>query len=214
MDFQDLFFDDHAELKITRRDRPHWNQEGKIQFVTWRLGDSLAQVKLQELKRDRLTWLENHGDIDVRELGPALRKEYCRLFHERVQRWLDAGAGACVLRQPGPKQEVITALNYFDGARYHLGSFAVAGNHVHVLVVPMAGVDLSTITHTWKSYTAKSINKLLGRSGTLWKAESYDHIVRSEESLLKFENYIGAHIKQGAYVEYRAFDPSHVTSSL
>lgn len=213
MDIQDLFFDEHAELRITRRDRPHWKQEGKIHFVTWRLGDSLAKVKLLELERDRLAWREKYGDLEVRDMDPIARKEYFRLFHERVQRWLDAGAGACVLRHPDPKQEMIAALHHFNGKRYHLGSFAVAGNHVHVLVVPMAGVDLSTITHTWKSYTAKSINKLLGRSGTLWKAESYDHIVRSEESLMKFENYIGAHIKQGAYVEYRAFDPGRATRS-
>ena len=204
MEPDDLFFDERVDLTITRRDRPHWKQEGKIHFVTWRLADSLPQVKLRELERDRMAWRLKHRDKPVRSLEPAERREYYRLFHERVERWLDAGVGSCVLGKPGPRKEVIDALRYFHDARYRIGSFAVAGNHVHALVVPFTGMDLSTITHTWKSYTAKSINKLLGRTGTLWKAESFDHIVRSEASLAKFEKYILAHDKQGAYVEHHA----------
>lgn len=201
MEFDDLFFDKYAELTITYRDRPHWKQEGKVHFVTWRLADSLPQVKLRELERDRKAWMTKHQGKELYTLDLPARREYYRLFHERVERWLDAGAGSCVLRKPGPRQEVIDALHYFNGDRYRLGAFAVAGNHVHVLVVPLPGVDLSTITHTWKSYTAKSINKLLGRTGTLWRAESFDHLVRNEASLVKFEKYISAHDRQGAYVE-------------
>jgi len=204
MDPDDLFFDEHADLDITWRDRPHWKQVGKVHFVTWRLADSLAQAKLKELEGDRREWMKKYGDTDIHLLEPYLRRAYYRLFHERVELWLDAGAGSCVLGQPGPRKEMIDALHYFNNTRYRLGTFAVAGNHVHVLVVPLAGADLSSITHTWKSYTAKSINKLIGRSGTLWKAESFDHLVRSEASLAKFEKYIRAHDKQGAYVEHNA----------
>ena len=202
MEAEDLFFDERAELTVTHGDRPHWKQAGKIHFVTWRLADSIAQVKLRELEQDRAVWAKKHLGKSLHQLEPFERREYYRLFHERVERWLDAGAGSCVLREAGPRKEMVNALHYHNGQRYHLGAFAVAGNHVHVLVVPIAGVDLSIITHTWKSYTAKSINKLLGRTGTLWKAESFDHIVRSDASLAKFEKYIGAHDKQGAYVEH------------
>ncbi len=91
----------------------------------------------------------------------------------------------------------------FEGQRYHLGSFAIAGNHVHALVVPRPGIDLSKILHSWKSFTANEINKALSRSGPLWAAESYDHLVRSEDSLKRIEAYIHAHEDQGAYVERR-----------
>lgn len=201
---EDLFFDEHTELDITHRDRPHWKQAGKVHFVTWRLADSLPQAKLRELELDREAWLRKYGGADVRSLDPGVRREYYRLFHERVERWLDAGVGTCVLRQPGPKKEMIDTLHHFVGSRYRLGTFAVAGNHVHVLVVPNEGVDLSSITHSWKSYSAKSINKLLGRTGQLWKEECFDHIVRSEASFWKFDKYIRAHAQQGAYVEERS----------
>ncbi len=204
MDELDLFFDERAELDITLRHRPHWKQEGKVHFVTWRQADSLAKEKIEELKRDRQDWSERNRGKELAMLAPAQRREYYRLFHERVEHWIDAGAGSCVLRQPGPCQEMVAALHYFNGERYRLGTFAVAGNHVHVLVVPMSGIDLSVITHTWKSYTAKAINKMLGRTGVFWKEESFDHLVRTEASLAKFEEYIRSHDRQGAYVECHA----------
>ncbi|MCB0779139.1 MAG: transposase, partial [Flavobacteriales bacterium] len=75
--------------------------------------------------------------------------------------------------------------------------------HVHVLVVPLPGHDLSQITHSWKSYTAKEINKMLGRTGQFWQAESFDHLVRSAAHLERFEHYIEQHVHQGAVVERR-----------
>lgn len=204
MDDIDLFFDERAELDITLRNRPHWKQDGKVYFVTWRQADSLAREKIEELKRDRQEWSERHKGKELSMLAPLERREYYRLFHERVERWLDAGAGSCALRRPGPRQEMVNALHYFNGTRYQLGTFAVAGNHVHVLVVPSSGIDLSVITHTWKSFTAKAINRMIGRTGTFWKEESFDHLVRTEASLTKIESYIRSHDQQGAYVEHHA----------
>ncbi len=201
MDLSDLFFDPFKGLEITRRDRPHWKQAGTIHFVTWRMGDSLSQVQLRELETGRRLWRLKYGSTDIRTLDFATQRAYYKLFDARVHHWLDAGAGSCALRQAGPRQEVVNALHHFDGTRYQLGTFAVAGNHVHVLVVPFAGHDLSEITHSWKSFTAKSINKLLGKTSAFWKTESFDHLVRHERALTKFENYIGEHVQQGAYVE-------------
>lgn len=204
----DLFFDEHADLTITHRNRPHWKQQGKVHFVTWRQADSLAREDLDALELDREAWRVAHHGIPPDRLGPLERRAYYRLFHDRVERWLDAGSGSCVLKMPGPRKEVVDALHHFQDRRYRLGTFAVAGNHVHVLVVPERGIDLSSITHSWKSYTAKRINGLLGVRGTFWKDECFDHLVRSEASLLKFEAYIRSHDRQGAHVEHRTLmDP-------
>jgi replication-associated recombination protein RarA len=59
-----------------------------------------------------------------------------------------------------------------------------------VLVCPLETHTLSEITQAWKSTTAHRVNKLLGRSGTFWQKESFDHIVRSAEQAQKFRNYI------------------------
>jgi putative transposase len=41
-----------------------------------------------------------------------------------------------------------------------------------------------------KGVSARNINRLLGRSGSLWMQESFSHIVRSLEQLKKFQRYI------------------------
>lgn len=199
-----LFFDPYAETKITDKRLPHWRQDGKLYFVTWRQADSIPREKRDQLKRERDAWFKRHGGKQLKELSLGTRMEYYRLFDARVQQWLDAGYGSCVLKQPGPKRIMIDALHHFNKARYKLGSFAIAGNHVHVLVAPMPGIDLSAITHSWKSFTASAINKQLSRSGQLWQYESYDHLVRDPEELERIEVYTLAHVREGGHVEQLA----------
>ena len=201
--FADLFYDESSEVKKTRRNLPHWDQEGKLYFVTWRLGDSLPQVVLAQLKADRAAWHEHYGNKPLAEMESSAQREWYRLFDHRVQVWLDAGSGSCVLRRPEARKIMVDALHHFDEQRYRLGTFAVAGNHVHVLVSPIPGFELSGVMHSWKSFTANAINKSLGLSGKLWRPESFDWIVRNENHLERIEDYIAAHVRQGAYVEQR-----------
>lgn len=63
-------------------------------------------------------------------------------------------------------------------------------NHVHVLVSPRAEWTLESVLHSWKSYTAKEINRQPGQQGVFWVDETFDHMVRSAAQLLHFRNYI------------------------
>ena len=83
-----------------------------------------------------------------------------------------------------------TVLRHFDGDRYVLGEHVVMPNHVHAIVSPVPGVALSDILHSWKSYSAKRINQMTGRSGRLWQHESFDHIVRNPKQLERISAYI------------------------
>jgi REP element-mobilizing transposase RayT len=53
----------------------------------------------------------------------------------------------------------------------------------------MPSFALSDILHSWKSYTSKKVNKLIGRSGSFWQAESYNHIVRDDSDLIRCCEY-------------------------
>lgn len=203
MDPYELLFDPHSDLDVHERNLPHWRQEGKLYFVTWRQADSIPTAKRDELRRQREAFIKTYGDPGKQTLSLDLQRRYHQLFNERVQRWLDAGVGSCVLRDQRACRIMREALLHFDGVRYQLGSFAIAANHVHVLVAPVVGIDLSEVLHSWKSYTSKAINKALGRNGTLWQDESHDHLVRSEAALYRIATYIHAHADQGAYVERR-----------
>ena len=62
-------------------------------------------------------------------------------------------------------------------------------NHVHVLVTPH--VDLSTMMHSLKGFSAREANRLLGRTGEpFWQGESYDHWVRDQREFDRVGRYI------------------------
>jgi REP element-mobilizing transposase RayT len=165
---------------------PHWRQEGVTYFVTFRLGDSLPQGKLAEWTIQRTAWLSNHPE----PWTPGVTEEYWRLFPKRLEAWLDAGHGSCILRRPACRMIVEGAFQHFDSQRYILDEFVVMPNHVHLILAPQAEHKLSDILHSWKSYTSKQINQALGRTGPVWEKESFDHIVRNQGSLDHFRHYI------------------------
>ena len=165
-----------------RKNLPHWTQPGSTYFVTFRLADSIAQPHLNEYKKLREKWL-THND-------PSEKTPPEKLFSEKVNEWLDQGAGSCILRNPEISKIVADTLLHFDGERYLLDEWVVMPNHVHALVTPFPGFELKSILHSWKSYSAHEINKQTDKPGTVWKQESYDHIVRNEEELNRIREYI------------------------
>lgn len=180
------FFNPHLPLEIGERNLPHWSQDGATYFITFRLGDSIPQAKLKQWNNDREIWLKTHSE----PFSDEERNEYHQLFSEKIQGWLDAGMGSCLLEKPTLAKLVADALLKFHGERYDLGEWVIMPNHVHVLLTPHMGNKLEEILHSWKSYTAHEINKAEGMDGAVWQHESYDHIVRSPEQLQHFENYI------------------------
>ena len=180
------FFDPNSEYQISRRNLPHWNQKTVTYFVTFHLADSLPATKLAAFKEDKNRWLA----VNQPPLSEAQLKEYHQTFSRRIQRWLDAGHGSCVLARLDVLQWVESTLKFFNGERYLLGEYVVMPNHVHAIVRPLADFALPEILHSWKSFSAKQINNLTGSSGKVWHQESFDRIVRSPDHLARIEAYI------------------------
>jgi exonuclease VII large subunit len=186
------FFTPWLPVDIEQRHLPHWTQDNAAYFVTFRLADSLPHEMLQRWQQERIHWLKSHAEpYSKDELT-----EYSELFSERINQWLDAGSGSCLLAEKQNASIVEAALQHFDGDRYRLGSYVIMANHVHVLVSPLPGNDLVDIFHSWKSFTANKINEQERRTGALWQDESYDHIVRSPEQMAFYNNYIQKNIEQ------------------
>jgi REP element-mobilizing transposase RayT len=95
-----------------------------------------------------------------------------------------------VLRLSRVARGVEDAMLRFQGRRYALHAWCVMPDHVHVLVTPLQDRTLDKILHSWKSFTANEVNKMLHRAGALWQQESFDHLVRSREAFERFEAYI------------------------
>src|SRR5216110_457264 len=178
--------DEHGDIKIARRHLPHWDQEGATYFVTFRLADSIPNTLLIEWHDELQTWLKFHP----RPWDHKTAKEYERRFVDGPEKWLDRGHGECHLRNQRLAAIVANALRHFDRERYRLDAFVVMPNHVHVLVQPKSGHSLSEILHSWKSFSAHSINKALHRKGDFWMEESHDRMVRDFEELERYRDYI------------------------
>ncbi len=181
------YFNPRTEIDIHTGDLPHWEQGSVWYFVTFRLADSLPQAVVSELKVERDRWKQNH---DLDNLTREELSEYHRLFSDRYEALLNAGSGSCVLRDPVIAKIVDDALHHFEGQRYDLDEYVIMPNHVHVLVKPASGYRLVDILHSWKSFTANQINRLLGKTGPFWQHESYDHIVRHECAMDAIRCYI------------------------
>jgi type I restriction enzyme R subunit len=180
------YFDPGAPVSCYSGHLPHWCQQGTIYFVTFRLADSLPQSKLHQWTEERERWMREHPEPHDSETC----REYYELFPQRLQRWLDAGFGRCVLEYPVVRNIVESAMAHFSAERYVLDSWVIMPNHVHAILTPLEDHLLSEILHSWKSFTATRINRYLGLSGALWQKESFDHIIRSPESHERIRAYI------------------------
>jgi REP element-mobilizing transposase RayT len=181
-----LFYNSNQDIIATRRNLPHWTQRDKLHFVTFRLADSLPKERLEQLLQERNQWEKNHRE-------PYSEKDwhnYHCLFSDRMENWLDAGCGNCLLSRPQYSQVVTNALQYFEQERYLLDHWVIMPNHVHVLLILLEPYTLEHILHSWKSFTSHEINKLSQSEGQIWQHESFDHIVRSERQLEHFRQYI------------------------
>jgi Rad3-related DNA helicase/REP element-mobilizing transposase RayT len=167
---------------------PHWTREGAVYAITFRLADSLPQHVLDEwrIERQRVTSVAEAGEraLTVEEL-----KTLERLHEEKIQRHLDQGLGECLLRRHECAKFVADTFAKFNDVKYRLAAWCVMPNHVHAVLQPLPGHDLPEILHSLKSWTAKAMNKLLGRKGVAWQAEYYDHLVRDEDDLVNQLEY-------------------------
>ena len=170
---------------------PHRDTPGSLQFITFRLADSLPRSTLRELKREA-----------SRE--PAAQRQIFR--RQRIEQWLDAGMGCCVLAHEEMAAVMAETLAFHAGRRYELLAWCVMPNHVHVLIEPR--YNLGRIVQGWKSVTTRWMllnNESLGLevpSRTLWMRDYWDRYIRDEAHLRVAIHYIHANpVKAGLCAE-------------
>ena len=180
------FFNPYAEIRHTQNRFPHWQQYGATYFVTFRLADSIPALVLGQWQDEREAWLRAHPkpwslDAEI---------EYHRRFSAALERWLDEGHGSCVFRRHDCATIVAETLRHFEGDRAVMISFAVMPNHVHALFVQNSEWPLEKLIRSWKGFTARQINKLLGRTGSFWQRDYFDRLVRDEKHFFNCVRYI------------------------
>jgi len=172
-----------------------------------------AVVRCWLAERDE--WLRRRGIDGSRADWEAQVRKWPvseqRALHDFVsRRWsehLDALHGTCLLRRPELALHVYDSLRHSDGDRYHLTDFVIMPNHVHLLAVFATDEVMLQQCESWKHFTARKINRAVGRFGRFWEQDAFDHLVRSPEECERLRRYIAdnpaaAGLSPGEYLYY------------
>jgi REP element-mobilizing transposase RayT len=168
---------------------PHLKRENASYFVTFRQFGTLPKNVLLKFKQERELILQN-SVAAKRPLTWAEQKQLFQWYSERVDNYLDAGHGECLLKDPTVASLVAGAIQFFHGQRYHLHAWTIMPNHVHAVLKPIPPHTLSQILHSWKSFTAHRIPELISNfRPPFWQNESYDHLIRDDDDLHRCCHY-------------------------
>jgi type I restriction enzyme R subunit/putative DNA methylase len=169
---------------------PHCDFPNLVQFVTFRLADSMPASLRGEWEH-------------------SLKIEDNREKRTKLEVYLDRGWGECQLRHPAVGQMVEDALLHFHNCRYELLAWCVMPNHVHVLV-DVRMMPLWKMVAAWKKFVSRKggewmrserrspdrreqlqTNNAPNWSSALrWQREYWDTFMRNEDQQRKAIRYL------------------------
>jgi putative transposase len=195
-----------ADLIFYERNLPHRLPPGEAIFITFRLVDTLPAEVLDRLRAEACL-LQQRSDLTPAMLY-AGQKRYFGRFDELLTQ---SEHGPTWLKQPEIAEVVAQSLHYFDDKQYELLAYCLMPNHVHLLVrLPEDAPPLTRTLQRLKGYTALQANKLLGRTGSFWQAESYDHVVRPSEMERIVAYIVENPVKAGLVQEWQQWPFTYV----
>ena len=167
---------------------PHCDFPGLVQFVTFRLADSMPDSRRGEWEH-------------------LLKIEDDREKRTKLEEYLDRGIGKCHLHDPRIAKIAEEAMLHFHDKHYELLAWCVMPNHVHVLV-HVWQVPLGKMMQSWKRFIATHAEVVLTerrsptrrdpdnpneparRAALQWQREYWDTFMRDEEQERKAVRYI------------------------
>lgn len=194
---------------IRRRNLPHWDVPHAAYFVTTCLEGSIPAQGLLEIERYRSSLARRPRPPETSESDWALNQ--WKLAFARADQWLDCQPAVRQLADERLARVVVSAIYFFAGERYDLLAFVVMPSHFHWVFQPLPSwveglkdaesekrSPRERIVHSLNRFTADACNQLLGKRGTFWQHESYDHWVRDAEELERIMRYVEANpVKAG-----------------
>lgn len=204
-----------------RNKLPHWQPRNATFFVTFRLHDSIPKNRLKQLQKkyEESLHLAKCNKASTEEIE-ILHKKYflaCDQLLDQIE------SGPMYLSIPEVANIIKQALHDLDDNWYRLLAYCIMSNHVHLLFDTSPQEDqlakglidkpipLNKIMHKIKGSTAYYANQILGRKGTFWAKESYDHMVRNEKSLERIAEYILENpVKAGLVATWEEWPNSYI----
>lgn len=200
-----------APVSIHQDLLPHWHQNDVVNFVTWRLADSLPLALLQAWQQERTDWVSENPEPRSQEQW----QRYHQLFSTRISNWLDQGFGSQLLGTPMHAALVADVIRRFDGVRHHLHAFVIMPTHVHVVFTPHEGRQLDRIVQGWKSVSAHRLIREHGVAGPVWQRGYWDRLIRDVRHFERVCSYVlmnprKAKLAEGRYLVHAAEHVRHL----
>ena len=205
-----------------RRKLPHLHTPGSTLFVTYRLANSIPRDVVDRWKAEKKLLADECRRLRDANLIEHQKLEFHRRWFGKFEQLLHEERGPLWLKEPSIAQIVADSLHHLNGDVYDLHAYSIMANHAHTLFTPFLNQQsltaitdpilryesteptLSKIMQSLKGYTAYKANKLLGRSGQFWDAESFDHEVRNGFQFRRIESYIlNNPVKAGLVKDWR-----------
>jgi len=182
-------------VRFTRGNLPHWLVADHAYFVTIRLAGTIPASVLTELQAERDALV--NADAHEEPMTELMRRQFLQVEHclhavDNRRDWLT---------RPGVPEIMLANLDWLATQRgWQVYAATVLANHVHLLLRNNGGRSghLLEDIGSYKSYVAVQANRVLGRKGTFWAREGFDHWCRDEAKVIGVARYICANpVKAG-----------------
>jgi len=92
---------------------------------------------------------------------------------------------------PGPPTLIIDALRWlYAHGRCCCRGYVVMPDHIHLMIELGARGDLPYLMRSFGRFTAGNLNRLQGRSGTVWQKGFYEHQLQDDDSRDRHLRYL------------------------
>jgi len=174
------------------RQLPHLQPRHRPLFVTIRSADPIPEKYLNDYHRYIDTLIDEETQYpENKELKIDNNKRAFACLDEIYARY----HGEIDFTEPESVASLITEnIRALNGDLCHIYAYTIMPNHLHLLLRPEeqdgVPVSLAQIMQKLKGVTARQVNLLLRRTGSLWYREYYDHWVRSVKEFVNIVEYI------------------------
>ena len=180
-----------AAVSVTHgKHLPRWETNGAIYHISLHLADSVpqAELRLWREERARLSALATEVKRPLTEDEIAAMRQ---LFNDHIEKYLAAGCGDCLLKNPHAADEVEKTIEHANGRLYALHEWCIMPNHLHVIVGGFRTErPMREILGVWKRVSSHAINRALGREGEVWHRDAYTRIIRDREEYVRQLGYV------------------------
>jgi len=187
---------------LYKRKLPHFQPREGIFFITFRINFPIPEKYLAAYQRYKT-------ELELSYKDKAEESETKTIIKKKLFASIDEIYPQCTtdfsLTENAEVAAIIRDRILALQNLYHLYTFTLMPNHVHLLLKPGLRdgipVQVSELVQLIKGWTAREANQLIYRKGSFWFREYFDYWVRNQDELFNVFEYIRQNPVKAGLVE-------------